>query len=307
MEERKPQVNNPAQHTVILAGATGNLGQHIAQSLRRRGANVTALVRQGSNRETISKLRQQGVSIIDVDFSNVASLTKACQGGTCLVSALSGLRDVLVEGQTRLLQAAIGAGVPRFIPSDYCIDYRPLPKGENRNLDLRRTFNELLDKAPIAATSILNGMFTDLLTGQAPVVLFKLNRVMYWGSADQLMDFTTIQNTAEFTAAAALDPSAPRYLRIAGEVASIRDLQEAAQKATGEKFSLLRLGGLGVLNTMIKMMRTVSPQPNEVFPPWQGMQYLRDMLSGAAKLDSLDNNRYPDIEWTPIWAVLANR
>ncbi|MBD2701693.1 NmrA family NAD(P)-binding protein [Spirosoma sp. BT702] len=306
-ESQPTNSTNPAQHSIILAGATGNLGQRIAHELRKQGANVTVLIRRGSNDQAISALRQQGVSVVEVDFSNATSLAQACQGGTCVVSALSGLREVIVESQTRLLKAAIDAAVPRFIPSDYCIDYRSLPKGKNRNLDLRRTFNERLDKAPIGATSILNGMFTDLLTGQAPVILFKLNQIMYWGNADQLMDFTTLQNTAEFTAAAALDTSTPRYLRIAGQVASIRDVQEAAQKATGEKFSLLRLGGLGVLNTMIKAMRTVSPQPNEVFPPWQGMQYLRDMLGGAPKLDSLDNNRYPDIQWTPIWAVLANR
>ncbi|GAB3988073.1 hypothetical protein GCM10028807_09930 [Spirosoma daeguense] len=293
--------------SIILAGATGNLGQRIAQSLIERGANVKVLVRQGSNSEAANVLRRQGATVVEVDFNSVTLLTEACKGGTCVVSALSGLREVIVDAQTNLLQAAVDACVPRFIPSDYCIDYRRLPKGENRNLDLRRTFNERLDKAPIAATSILNGMFTDLLTGQAPVVLFKLNRVMYWGNAHQLMDFTTVQNTAEFTAAAALDASTPRYLLIAGQVATIRDIQQAAQKATGDTFKLLRLGGLGVLKAMVKVAHTVAPQPNEVFPAWQGMQYLHDMLSGVTKLDSLDNKRYPEIQWTPIGAVLAER
>ena len=209
----------------MLAGATGDLGFRIAQELLKRGAAVRALVRPGNSRPEVTALQDLGAEIRAVDFSSVTALTKACAGAACVISALSGLREVIVDTQKRLLDAAVAAGVPRFIPSDYCIDYTKLPVGSNRNLDLRREFNQRLDQAPIQATSVLNGMFTDLLTGQAPVVLFGLKRVLYYGDADQPLDFTTTANTAEFTAATALDPTAPRYLRVAGEVASIRGLQ----------------------------------------------------------------------------------
>ncbi|WP_193408649.1 Rossmann-fold NAD(P)-binding domain-containing protein [Hymenobacter glacialis] len=150
-------------------------------------------------------------------------------------------------------------------------------------------------------------MFTDLLTGQAPVVLFGLKRVMYYGRADQPLDFTTTANTAEFTAAAALDPTAPRYLRVAGEVASVRGLQQAASQATGQPFKLLRVGPVSVLGGLIKATKTLMPTSNEVFPPWQGMQYLHNMFTGLPKLTPLDNARYPDIRWTSVREVLATR
>ena len=209
---------------------------------------MRALIRPGNTKPEVAALRGQGAVVVEVDFMDVAALTKACAGAACVVSALSGLREVIVEAQTRLLEAAVAASVPRFIPSDYSIDYTRLPAGSNRNLDLRREFGNRLDQATIAATSVLNGMFTDLLTGQAPVVLFGFKRVLYYGSADQPLDFTTTANTAEFTAAAALDPSTPRYLRVAGEVATVRGLQAAATAATGEPFKLLRVGPLGVLD-----------------------------------------------------------
>ncbi|CCH53584.1 NmrA family protein [Fibrisoma limi BUZ 3] len=293
--------------TIILAGATGELGQSIAHYLLGQGADVRALIRKGSSEMARSSLQKQGATIFEVDYTSDAELIRACSGGSCVVSALSGLREVIVDTQTRLLQAAVNAGVPRFIPSDYCIDFARLPKGSNRNLDFRRDFAERLDKASIAATSVLNGMFTDLLTGQAPVVLFGLKRVLYWGDADQPMDFTTIDNTASYTAAVALDDATPRFLRVAGEVSTIRGLQQSASDATGQSFGLLRAGGLGVLNTMINVTKTLSPQPNEVFPPWQGMQYLHNMLSGQPKFQTLDNDRYPGIRWTSVRDVLAKR
>ena len=293
--------------TIALAGATGDLGFRIAQALLKRGAVVRALVRPGNTRAEVAALRDLGAEIVEVDFGSVSALTRACAGAACVVSALSGLRDVIVDGQKRLLDAAVAAGVPRFIPSDFSTDYTKLPDGSNRNLDLRREFNQRLDQAPIQATSILNGMFADLLTGQAPVVLFGMKRVMYYGNADQLLDFTTTADTAEYTAAAALDPTTPRYLRVAGEVASVRGLQRAASAATGQSFKLLRVGGLWVLGTLIKVTKALMPTTDEVFPPWQGMQYMHNMFTGLPKFTQLDNARYPEIRWTSVREVLATR
>ncbi len=298
--------HSPAESAPIaLAGATGDLGFYIAQALLDRGAAVRALVRPGNQKPEVAKLRERGVTIIEVDFNDAAALTQACAGAACVVSALSGLRDVIVDAQTHLLDAAVAASVPRFIPSDYSIDFTKLPEGSNRNLDLRREFGRRLDQAPIRATSVLNGMFMDLLTGQAPVILFKIKRVLYWGSADQPLDFTTIADTAAFTAAAALDATTPRYLRVAGEVATVRDLQADVSAATGRRFGRLRAGGLWLLKLMSKVARRLAPAPKEVFPPWQGMQYLHNMFTGLPKLAPLDNDRYPDIRWTKVQDVLA--
>ncbi|SDX35415.1 NmrA family NAD(P)-binding protein [Hymenobacter psychrophilus] len=296
-----------AQPLIVLAGATGALGLLIAHHLRRRGANVRALVRpQSKTGAEAESLRLQGAEVVAVDYDSVADLTRACQGGSCVVSALNGLRDIIVDTQTRLLEAAVAAGIPRFIPSDFSADFTRLPEGSNRNFDLRREFQRRLNQAPIQATSILNGMFMDLLTGQAPLIQPGIRRVLYWGSADQPLDFTTMVDTADFTAAAALDATTPRYLRIAGEVASIRQLKADATAATGRSFGLLRVGSLGLLGTLIKITKTLVPAEDDVFPPWQGMQYLHNMLSGQAKLtEPLDNARYPSIQWTPVRKVLA--
>ena len=73
-----------------------------------------------------------------------------------------------------------------------------------------------------------------MLTGQAPIIFFKWKRVLYWQDADQRMDFTTIDDTAAFTAAAALDSSTPRFLRIAGEQISARGLVSAVSEVTAK-------------------------------------------------------------------------
>jgi nucleoside-diphosphate-sugar epimerase len=292
---------------VVLAGATGALGGRIARKLRARDARVTALVRRGTASERSAHLRDIGVTVVEVDFGNVAEVTAACARAGCVVSALNGLRGTIVEMQTTLLTGAIAAGVPRFIPSDFSLDFTKTTPGTNRNLDLRREFHERLDKAAIQSTSILNGAFMELLTGQAPFILFRFKRALYWGDADQLMDFTTMDDVAAFTAAAALDATTPRFLRIAGDQISARGLAQAVGDVTGTPFRLFRAGSLGRLALLIRLIRSVAPARDDVFPPWQGMQYMRDMFDGRGKLAPLDNARYPELHWTSARESLAAR
>jgi nucleoside-diphosphate-sugar epimerase len=293
--------------TVVVAGATGNMGGRIARALRARGASVRALVRHGAARERLAGLERLGVTLAPVDLRRASEVAAACAGAACVVSALNGLRGVIVDAQTALAEAAVAAGVPRFIPSDYSLDFTKTVPGGNRNLDLRRDLHRRLDDMSIAATSILNGAFADMLTGQMPLILFRLKRVLYWEDADQRMDFTTMDDTAEFTARAALDPATPRFLRIAGDELSARELAEVASEVTGTRFGLLRAGGLGLLGGLITVARTLGRSEGDVFPPWQGMQYMRDMFAGRAKLAPLDNGRYPDLRWTTAREVLAGR
>jgi nucleoside-diphosphate-sugar epimerase len=295
-------MNDP---TIVVAGATGNLGGRITRALLERGASVRALVRNSTPRDKVDRLQGLGVAIASVDFSSASQVAPACAGASCVVSALAGLRDVIVEAQTVLLDAAIEAGVPRFIPSDYSIDFTKFPPGENRNLDLRREFHQRLDKAPIRATTIFNGAFAEMLTGQMPLILFKRERVLYWGDADQRMDFTTMDDTAAFTASAALDPSTPRFLRIAGDQLSARELAAVVSEVTGKKFRLFRAGGLGALGMLIKVAHTVAPGEKELYPAWQGMQYMRNMFDGRAKLQPLDNDHYPGFRWMTARDVLS--
>lgn len=292
---------------ILLAGATGDLGGRIARELRKRHAPVTAMVRRDTAADRTARLRTFGVDIVELDLDNVTEVTAACTGTACVVSALNGLGETIIGTQSVLLEAAVAGGVPRFIPSDFSLDFTRTPAGSNRNMDLRREFKARLDKAPIRATSILNGAFADMLTGQAPFILFGIRRVLHWGDVDQPIDFTTMDDVAAFTAAAALDPATPRILRIAGEQTSPRGLAEAASDVTGQRFRPLRVGGIGFLQTLIGVARAVAPGKGQVFPPWQGMQYMRDMFSGDGKLAPLDNDRYPGLHWTSIRAVLAAR
>jgi uncharacterized protein YbjT (DUF2867 family) len=298
-------LNDPAQRTIALAGATGDLGGRVLSALVRRGVTVRALVRSGTPAAAQDAVRARGGTPVPVDFSDNAALAAALGGAECVVSVLNGLEPVILDLQGRLLDAAVAAGVSRFIPSDFSLDFTKTRPGDNRNMDLRRRFMARVDAAPIRATSILNGAFADLLTGEAPIVLPRFRRILYWGDADQPLDFTTKDDVADYAADVALDTDAPRFLRIAGDVVSPRDLAILMTRLEGRGWKPFCAGGLGRLSTLIHVARALSPATDAPFRAWQGMQYVRDMSSGRGKLSPLDNDRYGKTHWTRAEAVLA--
>ncbi len=290
---------------ILVAGATGNLGGQIVQYLIEKGSEVRAVVRANSDKEKVKKLEQLGVKVFMVNMNSVEEVAVACTDVHCVVSALSGLEDVILTTQKVLLDAAIKAKVRRFIPSDYSLDFTKFNVGENRNLDWRRKFHEYLDTDAITSTSIFNGAFMDMLTGQMPMIFFKKKRILYWGNADHKMCFTTVADTAKFTANVALDPSTPRYIHIAGDYISPKGIQKTMIEIEGKPYSMFRPGGLKLLSTIIKIARFMAPGKKELYPAFQGMQYMRNMIDERSQLDIFSNNRYPNMQWATVKDLLT--
>jgi hypothetical protein len=140
----------------------------------------------------------------------------------------------------------------------------------------------------------------DLLTTDMPLILFKQKRILCWGNPDQIIEFSTTYNVAEFTANVALDENTPRFMRIAGDRLSCHDFVKLLPELTNEKYKLFRPGGIRLLNTVIALTRFFSPSKTELYPAWQGMQYMRDMMEGRIIFQEYDNNRYSNIQWTSV-------
>ncbi|MDQ1125969.1 uncharacterized protein YbjT (DUF2867 family) [Microbacterium sp. SORGH_AS 505] len=291
--------------TVLVAGATGDLGSRISRELLHHDVRLRVLTRPGSSTAAERFGDDPRVEIVTADYADHDALMAAASGADVVVSAVSGLRPVIIDAQRALLAAAVAAGVPRFLPSDYSADYRRLTPGTNRNLELRREFAADLDAAPIQATSVLGGMFTELLAGQAPLILRDRKRVLYWSSADQVLDVTTKDDTARTVALVALDADAPRVVEVAGDRITARQVAGLATEVSGDTFRLQWAGTTGTLSAMAAVGRRLSRNPGETFPAWQGMQYFVSMFSGEAALRHVDNDRYGRQTWTTARDILA--
>ena len=295
-----------ASPIIVVAGAGGDLGARITRALIERGATVRAIVRPDSPPHADARISALGATLAPADPNDVADVAAQCHGAACVVSALNGRSDVILGRQGVLLDAAVREGVPRFISSDFALDHTAARPGDNGNLDLRRAFMARADAAPIRVTSIFNGAFMDLLDTDVPLIQHRIRRVLFWGSADRPVTLTTRDDVAAFTAAAALDPTTPRILRVAGDTVSVRDIAHLLTDLTGEQYRTLGASGPWLLDVVVRAAKLVAPGGEAVQPPWQGMQYIRDMFDTHSMPSSPDNDRYPDVRWTSVRRHLAS-
>lgn len=290
--------------TILVAGATGNLGLKICRELVMRGAEVKAIVRSSINPDKESALEKMGVKIKMISFDDHKALYNECLNVDCVVSAVAGLGNVIIDLQKKILDAALEAGVPRFIPSDFCTDYNYLKEGENRNFDFRRAFKKYIDQKQIQTSSVFNGCFADILMYNTPILNMKEKSIGYWGDReDWKLDFTTMDNTAAFTAEVALDETAPRNLQIAGFQISPRMIFNYIKEITDEDYKLHNITTLENFAASIRKQRAENPDSeNELYAKFQQSQYMYSMFT--TQHSTIHNNRYQGILWTDARSFL---
>lgn len=107
---------------VALTGASGYTGGHLLRALRVRGDEVAALVRPSS---VTSALEESGARLVRGDLADTAALAQLVAGADAVLHVAAVYRtaghqdryyrEVNVEGTARLLEAALRAGVKRFV------------------------------------------------------------------------------------------------------------------------------------------------------------------------------------------------
>ncbi|AQZ68560.1 Isoflavone reductase homolog P3 [[Actinomadura] parvosata subsp. kistnae] len=283
---------------IFVAGATGLLGGQIVKALLDRGAPVRALVRPGADEEkkrSLTALGSDRLELVEGDITDPAErLAEAVGDATTVISAVQGGPDVIVDGQANLLRAAEKAGARRFIPSDFAFDLTKLDDGDNFMIDWRRQAAAARAGSPLDVISVLNGAFYEVMTGFMGLIDWEQGTLSHWGDPDQPLDLTSVADTAAYTAAVALDPAATGTLRFAGEVMSMRQFHDAVQRGSGRTLELRHLGTSDDLRAEIARQAAVAQNPFD----YVALQYQWCMVSGKAKFDRLDNERYPDV--TPV-------
>ncbi len=112
--------------TVLVTGATGFTGGHLATTLARRGYQVRALVRSRSlARFAASNAAAAGVEAVEGDLSDAAAVRRAAEGASVVYHIAASYREagqpdaayraVNVEGTRHVLEAAVAAGATRVV------------------------------------------------------------------------------------------------------------------------------------------------------------------------------------------------
>jgi len=105
-----------SQDILLVTGATGLVGSHVAEQARSKGLQVLALVRAGAD---TTLLRQWGCQLVSGDLDQPESFRTACQDATVVIHCAAKVGDwgpteeyrrVNVDGTRALMDAALATG-----------------------------------------------------------------------------------------------------------------------------------------------------------------------------------------------------
>lgn len=151
---------------IAITGATGQLGQHVIESLLKTvsASQIVAIVR---NAAKATALRQQGITVREADYNNEAAFTTALQGVDKLLLISSSEVGQRSAQHRNVINAAMAADV-KFIA------YTSLLHADRSPLGLHAEHVEtekMLADSGIPHALLRNGWYTENYLASAPAAL----------------------------------------------------------------------------------------------------------------------------------------
>ncbi|PVI05828.1 NAD(P)-binding protein [Periconia macrospinosa] len=221
---------------VTLIGASGNLGPAILSNLIDASFNVTILSREGS-----SSTFPPNIKVVRADFSSHDSLVSAFQGQDAIVASLA---SSALDIQPKIIDAAIAAGVKRFIPSEF--GSNTLSPELNEVIPIFgpkvNTVNYLKSKEDsISWTAYITGAFFDwgLKVGFVGVD-GKTKTANLIDGGNGKSSVTTLNTIGLAVAKGLQNPELTKnqYVTIASFTTTQNEILAAAEKVSGTKFTI---------------------------------------------------------------------
>ncbi|WP_420593769.1 NmrA family NAD(P)-binding protein [Deinococcus sp.] len=284
------------QH-ILLVGATGMFGSRIAHFLLQQpDVHVRLMIRaaeSGDKQDAVRAFVEAGAEVVEGDLTDQASLDRATHGIDTIISAVQGGPDVIIDGQVALAQSGARNGLSRILPSDYGLDLFEATPGEHLMFDLRRRADEQIAATGIQQVNVLQGAFMEMFAPGAGTFDYQAGTATYWGDGNQIIDATSVEDTAQMVAHIAADPSVDAgKFAFAGDRISILDAAKVIEAQTGRTFQHHPLGSEAEL-------RVAHAQAlNDTANPFSSVMlaYQLYMLTGQTNLTGLQNDRYPDVK-----------
>jgi uncharacterized protein YbjT (DUF2867 family) len=178
-----------------LQQAAGALGEPVLAAIIASGKfNVTVLIRSTSKTTFPSS-----VKTITVDYTDVSSLTEALRGQDAVVSTVG---NHGLQGQTIMIDAAIAAGVKRFLPSEFGSDLSnpktaKLPVFGYKVNIIKYIEEKAAANPDFTYTLVRNGAFLDWGLEKNFLVDLKSGSPRIFDGGDQLLSTTTLESVAK--------------------------------------------------------------------------------------------------------------
>ena len=251
---------------VLVVGGTGMLGSQVATELLKRGKQVRALVRPGSD---ASRLEAAGAEIARGDMMDAWSLLRAMEGADAVITSAAGYTrhrkgdtpQTDTVGNTNLVEAASRTGIRRFILTSIltCDQTPQVPHFWHKKLTEDR-----LQELGVPFVALRPGAFLDQVTrfGGDP---FSKGRLTWIGSPRIPLTFVLTPDLAGYLAEAVDLPGLEgRRIDIGWDrPVGMQDVADIAGRLTGKTLTV-RSVPMRVVRAAGTLLGPVSPMTKDL-------------------------------------------
>lgn len=285
---------------VLVAGATGNVGQHIIDSLLVRGHQVRVLARN-SSKLPAQKFEKLEAFIHSRNYYDIDALDRACTDADAVICAYAGLPELQLDGQLLLLRAAERAGVTRFISASWNFDWRDMPLGMQESYDPYISFRRHVDlSSSIRPIYIFCGVLAEVLFSIPGHGDFSPKNHGVWdpesktmeifGTGEEPWHWTTEKDAAEFAAEIIQRDDAPQggFWSLCSGVNTLPELAGAYERVKGSKVDVQYKGTVSDLRQ--KALEARNQGSEQSYWSYIGWFYQLYTVDGTWTLKDLQND-----------------
>ena len=200
--------------TVAIAGFTGKFARCVTTHLLTHPqVQIKGFCRNPSKLPDFMSNNPR-VTVIKGDSSDLAACRDAVRHADVIICSYLGDDNLMIEGQKTLIDASIAEKVPRYIASDYALDFRNIELGDIDSKDaMKKVQAYLKSKKEIEGVHVLIGCFMQTFWSFVGGYDAASNAFKYWGTGDEKWELTTYDNAAEYVAEVAMDKTATGFLK----------------------------------------------------------------------------------------------
>ena len=199
----------------LVVGATGLLGTEICRRLASAGKPFKAMVRATSDPAKKDVLKQLGGGLVEADLKDRASLGRACEGTTAVITTPTAILSqqpgdtfdtVDLHGQIQLIDAARAAKIGHYI--FVSISGNLLKDGDNPLVDAKRAVENYLQQSGLAYSILRPTFFMEIWLSPHLGFDFANAKATIYGSGQNKTSYISLQNVADFAVESLSNPAA---------------------------------------------------------------------------------------------------
>ena len=298
---------------ILIAGITGNIGQHAARYGITSKHEIRGLGRSPDKLDQSVRSKLESF-IVSKNYYDIPALEAACKGVDAIICAYPGMPDMHLEAQLLLLRAAERAGVKRFLAAGWNYDWRNIKYGVDEPVyGAAMAFHrQAALSSSIKPCHIFSGMLAEVFFGTNGQDGFtpkdfgvwdahaKEKSMDVWGTGDEPWNFTTEEDAGKWGVEVVTMDGAEDggFVSVCSWTCNLNELKATYERVRNAPVEVRMCGTVGALEKLATEKREALG-PSQMWE-WHRYWFHYFCVKGTWNLSNLENNRFPAVSATSL-------